>query len=255
MSDSGRTNILVACFPKSGSTYLCGLLAEITKFPQLGLVQFYGQNEQDLFEPAVKVLRTTDSVTQQHVKATNFNVQLMQQYGLRPVVLVRNIFDVILSVHDHYERECHLGPLGYIHHEYRSMNFEERMWFLIHVHLPWYFNFFASWRQETPSLRPMWMSYEQFFTDQSGWARRILEFYGLSVTDTEIERALAAMPGRFTRLNVGKSGRGAALPLRHREAILRLAMAWRIDRADMHLIGLGPGPAGASELTDSRRAA
>lgn len=255
MSSTNRTNILVACFPKSGSTYLCGLLAEITKFPQLGLVQFYGQNEQDLFEPALKVLRTTDSVTQQHVKATNFNVQLMQKYGLRPVVLVRNIFDVIVSVHDHIERECHLGPTGYVHDEYRSMSFEEKMWFLIHVHLPFYFNFFASWRQESANLRPQWLSYEQFFADQPGWLRKIMEFYGLSVTDPEIERAMAAMPGKFTRLNVGKAGRGASLPLAHREAILRLALAWKIDLADMHLIGLGPDAAATSELTDLRRAA
>ncbi len=45
------------------------------------------------------------AVVQQHVKGTQDNVRLMKEYAIRPIVNVRNIFDVILSLQDHWERE------------------------------------------------------------------------------------------------------------------------------------------------------
>ena len=102
---SAIANIFVACFPKSGSTYVTTLLSELTGFPIVPAVQFFGQNEQDLFEPALQPFRGRSTVTQQHVKGTNNNLRLMKEYGIRPVVLVRDIFDVLLSLHDHFERE------------------------------------------------------------------------------------------------------------------------------------------------------
>ncbi|MBA2704279.1 MAG: hypothetical protein H0U60_10550, partial [Blastocatellia bacterium] len=45
-----------------------------------------------------------DTVTQQHCRASDANVHLMQAFGIRPVVLVRNIFDSVMSLLDFYNK-------------------------------------------------------------------------------------------------------------------------------------------------------
>jgi len=232
-------NILLSCFPKSGSSHVADVLSRVTGFPKIGAVQFYGQNEQDLYEPALRVLATTSSVTQQHVKGTNVNVDLMQRYGIRPVILVRNVFDALVSLHDHFERENFDTPVGFVHREYRTMSFEDRLRFLVHLHLPWYLHFVMSWREAAERLQVLWTSYEEVFADQEAGVRRILDFYGLDATQEDIRRAISAA-GRGPRFNVGLTGRGQRLmPPDAQQAARQIAGSWSVDDALLQRIGLG----------------
>ena len=79
--------LLVACFPKSGSTYLTKLLHAATGFPLRDLVVAFGDHEQDICERKLRRLRR-QAVIQQHVKATHHNLALIKQHGIRPIVLV-----------------------------------------------------------------------------------------------------------------------------------------------------------------------
>ncbi|MGE0824080.1 MAG: sulfotransferase domain-containing protein [Candidatus Binatia bacterium] len=232
------TNIFVACFPKSGSTYICTLLSEVTGFPHVPVVQFYGQNEQDLFEPALQQVRGTSSVTQQHVKGTNNNVRLLKTYNLRPVVLVRNIFDVVVSLHDHFMREDTLTPVGYVHREYQAMSREDRLWFLINLHLPWYFHFLVSWQEATTELDLMWLTYEDFFANPVTRIQQVLQFYDMTASDDEIRQGMIKLAGKNARLNVGVVGRGKELPDCHRQAVIALARTWHLAPDRLSLIGM-----------------
>lgn len=242
MSDATAsvTNIFIACFPKSGSTYLRKLLCELTGYPHVPAVQFYGHNEQDLFQPALRKFGTQNTVTQQHVKGTRNNVELMKTYGIRPIVLVRNIYDVVLSLHDHFEREGPYTPAGYVHREYGEMTFDERIEYLIRIHLPWYFNFLVSWREAASELDTLRVSYDEFFADPQEWTRRILDFYRISMAREQIGAAIAAMTEQDTRLNVGVRGRGCQFALEHRRMVQEIADAWRIDPSEMERIGIKP---------------
>ena len=235
---SSSTNILVACFPKSGSTYLTTLLSAITGFQRKMAIQFGGHNEQDIFEPALRYLCLRNSVTQQHVKGTDNNVRLLKKYNIKPVILVRNIFDVVLSIHDHIEREDHRGPVGYVHKEYFGMSKEEKLFYIIHVMLPWYFNFYMSWRESSKEMDVLWISYEELFSNQVDTVSRILSFYDIPVDHDQIQSAILAMKSKDTRLNVGIKGRGDSLPEGHKEAILNLASVWKVDKKEMEIIGL-----------------
>lgn len=235
---SPSTNIFVACFPKSGSTYLTTLLSEITGFRLRWVAQFAGHNEQDIFEPALRYLCLTNSVTQQHVKGTCNNVRLLKEYNIKPVILVRNIFDVVLSMHDHIEREDHRGPAGYVHKEFFCMSKEEKLLYIIYVLLPWYFNFYISWRESSKEMDVLWTSYEELFSNQIDTVSRILSFYNIPVDHDKIQSAMLAMKSKNTRLNVGVKGRGAGLPEMHKEAILNLASVWQVDKKEMEIIGL-----------------
>ncbi|PSB02680.1 sulfotransferase domain-containing protein [Merismopedia glauca] len=232
------THIIVACFPKSGSTYLTKLLAEITGFQLGSTSQFFGQNEQDIHEYKLRKFCRDNFIVQQHLKATNNNLLILQAYQLRPIILLRNIFDAILSLQDHIEKQSHLSPTGYIHQKYFEMTKEEQLLFLIHIHLPWYFNFFVSWREASPKIDTLWLSYEELFANQPDTLSKILKFYNIDKNPAKIESAISSMTSKKTRLNVGISGRGAQMPEMHKEAVYNLARVWQLSPQDMEIIGL-----------------
>ena len=234
-----HVHIFVACFQKSGSTYLTELLSEITGFPSRALVAAYGHNDQDVHEYALEEVEGRSSVTQQHAKGTANNVDLLKKFGIRPVVLVRDIFDVTISLYDHIERGRDRVPTGFVHREYRNLTRDEKLLYLVRVHLPWYFNFFVSWREASGALDTLWLTYEGLFADQVATVSRVLEFYGLSTDRATIEAAIRSTAGaKRTRFNVGVAGRGRDLPALHRQAVLDLAAVWGIDKRDMQMIGI-----------------
>jgi hypothetical protein len=226
---SGQKHILIACFPKSGSTYLSKVLRELTGFAKAYVSEPGAQNEQDL--SARRLARVwRRSVLQQHVKATRTNLELLVRYGMQPIVQTRNLFDVVASLHDHYERDHRSLPCGYIPESYLRMGWNERVEFLIHVHLPWYFNFVLSWREAARQLEICPVTYEQLFSNQTSELLRIAAFYGLRVTAGQIAGAMALAARADTRLNVGIAGRGAELlNVEHKQAIRRLANVCRIE--------------------------
>jgi hypothetical protein len=236
--------LFVTCFPKSGSTYVTRLLAAITNSTVIGMSdQVGGQNEQDLHQPAVQAALGKTSVTHQHAKGTHNNVALMRLYGIRPVILVRNIFDVVVSLLDHIEHESPLTPTGYIIRAYPSMTRVERIDFLVHFHLPWYFNFYCSWLEHADEVGAMWLTYEQFFADPFQAARQLAEFYALNISDRGLRDAIAGMTNEFTRFNVGVTGRGASLPRRCRKKIQEMARSSGIAPCDLSRVGIEPRPA------------
>jgi hypothetical protein len=234
------THIFVACFQKSGSTYLTELLSEITEFPSKAMVHRYGHNEQDVNEHALEYFTYTNSVTQQHTKGTDNNVALLKKYNIKPVILVRNIFDVVTSLYDHIEKGRHRVPTGYVHKEYMSMSKDDKLLYIVRVHIPWYFNFLISWREAAQDIDVLWVTYEELFSNQVETASRVLRFYGLPVDKDRIRAAISELANKPTRIrfNVGISGRGESLSPKHKQAILDIATVWKVDRKDMQPIGI-----------------
>jgi hypothetical protein len=225
----GQEHILIACFPKSGSTYLSKVLRELTGFAKAYVSEPGAQSEQDL--SASKLARVwRQSVLQQHVKATRTNLELIVRYRMRPIVQTRSLFDVVASLYDHLQHDPRSLPCGYISAEYVRLPWSKRVDYLIHVHLPWYFNFVLSWREAAAHVEVCTVTYEQFFSNQSGELSRIAAFYGLRFTASRISAAIAQAARADTRFNIGVSGRGAELlSASHKQAIHRLANVCRIE--------------------------
>jgi hypothetical protein len=234
------THIFVTCFQKSGSTYLTNLLSKVTGFPSRAMVAAYAHCEQDTHEYSLEAWVYRSSVTHQHAKGGNENIRLLKRYNVKPVVQVRDIFDVTGSLFDHIERGRHVVPTGYVHQEYFDMTEDEKLSYIIRIHLPWYFNFFMSWREASRGLDALWVTYEQLFSDQVGTVSRVLEFYGLPVDSDRVRSAIGeiAENTEANRFNVGIPGRGQNLSERHKEAILDLANVWRVGETEMEMIGI-----------------
>src|SRR5947208_10982458 len=97
-------HLFIACVPKSASTFLKNLLLNLSGYRDLFTVYAAGQTEHEIYLPTLRESAHLDTVTQQHCRASDANVHLMQAFGIRPVVLVRNIFDSVMSLLDFYDQ-------------------------------------------------------------------------------------------------------------------------------------------------------
>lgn len=219
-------HIFIACVPKSGSTFLKNLLLGITGFRDAFMVNMASQFEQELYLPILRNTAHLDTVTQQHCRASDVNIHLMQAFEIRPVVLVRNIFDSVMSLLDFYDGGASAN--SYFREDYRSLDPETKLDLIIDNFVPWYFQFVASWSlaEKQDRLELLWLRYEDLVADKSDSVQKVLGFYGLSAPVKGIEKMIKETESRKekTRFNKGVAGRGkAGLSDEQKERIVRFA--------------------------------
>ena len=211
--------VFVACMPRTGSTFLTETLCELTGFKRVELTDAYAENEQELDVPRLLDAWSYGSVTQQHVVANARTVELMRDFGIRPVVLVRDLVDVVASIRHFLLTEgCGKWPTFFTTDErFRQLDEAAQYEQIVELGLPWYFDFFVSWVgvAQQGTLETLWLRYEDAVADWPGALRRIAEYYGLEARPAAIEAALARTTARASslRLNKGAPGLGrSALP-------------------------------------------
>jgi len=219
-------HIFIACVPKSASTFLKNLLVGLTGYRDVFMVYAAGQNEHELYLPTVRETAHLDTVTQQHCRASDANVQMMQAFDIKPVVLVRNIFDSVMSLLDFYNKGAFQN--SYYRADFKSLDEETKIDLLIDNVIPWYFQFVASWSlvEKQKSLDIFWLSYEDLIADKPSAIKNILEFYDLGAARRSIEEKVKETESRerSIRFNKGVAGRGkTGLNDRQKERIRRLS--------------------------------
>jgi len=172
-------HLFIACVPKSASTFLKNLLVNLTGYRDLFTVYAAGQSEHEMYLPTLREFAHLDTVTQQHCRASDANVHLMQAFGIRPVVLVRNIFDSVMSLLDFYNQGAF--QTSYFRADWRALDEETKIDLLIENVIPWYLQFVASWdfAEKQKRLEVYWLSYEELVANKSSSVLKILEFYSL----------------------------------------------------------------------------
>lgn len=205
-------HLFIACMPKTGSTFLKNVISGLTGFKERFFFYAHGQNEHDLYLPTVLKFANQNTVTQQHSRASHANIQMMQAFQIKPVVLVRNIFDVIMSLLDFYKGGAKIN--SYHEVDFEKMCDEEMVDLLIDYYLPWYFQFYASWLDaETRQRLPVhWLTYETLIEDKPLAVEKIMDFYEIESSKDAISRSIAAVESdtRGSLFNKGVAGRGQA---------------------------------------------
>ena len=232
-------HIFIACAPKSGSTFLKNVMVALTRFRPIFSVFAAMQNEHELDLPIWVKFGKTNTVTQQHCRASEANIQLMQAFGIRPVVLVRNIYDTTVSLRDFY-RTGFTMTTYYNRDDFDNSTEEQQTDLIIDNVLPWYFQFISSWQRAEADnrLEVFWLKYEEMIGDKAGTVERLLKFYGLNAQRADIEHVVAATEGdtRRNRFNKGVAGRGELLTAQQKERISKLARYY--PSADFGCVGL-----------------
>jgi hypothetical protein len=205
-------HIFIACAPKSGSTFLKNLLVNLSGYGDAFMVFSPGQFEQELYLPTLCETAHLDTVTQQHARASDANLHLMQAFGIKPVVLVRNIFDSVISLLDFYDDGAFRN--SYFRGGWPSLDRETKTDLIIDNLVPWYFQFVASWdlagKQGRVDIE--WLTYESLIADKTSSVLRILKFYGLGAARSGVGQRIREIEsnGRKNRFNKGVAGRGEA---------------------------------------------
>lgn len=210
--------IVVAAAPRSGSTFLVNTLAKSTGLAGFRLCAAYATNEHDLYLPALCLMNRYGCVSQLHVKGTFHNAALMRVFGIRPIVLVRHIDDIVVSLAYDLRKKAQASDAETGRHGYsflwpdRSMrdSSEERLLdMVIALAVPWFVNFYVSWYRlcEQGAVDALWVTYEQMLADKEATLRHILDFLGLPAV--AIDRKL--LERRYDTFRDGRTGCGRAL--------------------------------------------
>ena len=250
--------ILVACMPKSGSTFLSALIASLPGFRREHVVPSYKRREQELcnaklqraFEATHILRRAFDQglltetqrprafVFQNHVRHNHETQVLIDRYRIVPIVLVRNIFDVVVSLRDHLARESYFTPLAYVDEAMADWDDERMHAFIVDMAVPWYIHFYVSWAK---AEHRHFVTYEELTADPAETLRKALAFAKIPRTPEILAHALDKVQGASTRKNVGQSGRGAVLSDDLKQRVRRYCSYY--PDVDFEPIGIGRGDA------------
>jgi hypothetical protein len=210
---STEPHILIACQPKTASTFLVNLIVNCAQnYHDGSFVPAYGDREQLCDEIAIRKATFTFGrvVTHQHVPKSQHLIALTTKYNIQPVILRRNVLDCMVSLHDHIDREGIDGFL--LQHitqaEWLALSSEDRYRLLSEYALPWYVNFVASWFDEfsNPEVFPA-LTYSQVTRDPERLAD-VLASAGLKLRVTDLTHHLDSFNNEEVRFNQGVSGRG-----------------------------------------------
>ena len=210
--------IVVAAAPKAGSTFLVNTLMRVTGLRGFRLCAAYSTNEHDLYLPALCLMSRYGCVSQLHMKGTFHNAALMRTFGIRPIILVRRIEDIVVSLQHDLKEKAHrpsfdTGRNGYsfVWHDQctKDLSDERLLDMIIDLAVPWFVNFYVSWYRlcEQGAVDALWLTYEELFAEKEKTLRQVLQFLGLAET-------AAIDPGILSRkyrtFRDGRVGQGAA---------------------------------------------
>lgn len=202
-----RPHILVACMPKSASTYLTSVLANIDGLKRTSITLSMMQREQEI-DPIRAAMRSLDGyVAQHHVRYSEDTDELMRVFTITPIVLVRDLPDVVISLRDHIRKrpEMSLAWFTKDHAQLSNLELENA---IVSLAMPWYINFYVSWHS---CPRALWVTYADATERTAEAVKAICSHARIPVSDSVVGDAIAEAGKQFTRLNVGKSGRGSSL--------------------------------------------
>jgi hypothetical protein len=107
-----KRQIVVAAAPRSGSTFLTNVLSPPTGLPYFRLCSAYSTNEHDLYLPAVFLKSATGCVSQLHMKGTFHNAAIARTFGIKPIISVRRIYDIIINLREDFRKKVRAPGYG-----------------------------------------------------------------------------------------------------------------------------------------------
>lgn len=240
LSPNANKRIVIACFPKTASTFLRNVISELTGYKTEEFCLGYERNEQNIYLPTLIDHSFKPIVNHMHVQATGNNLEHMNMARIKPIILVRDIFDTAISLRDHLVKTPRI-PMAYIDRKFATFSIERQLDMVVDMCMPWFFSFYVSWYRANKSgaINAYWTTYEQLIADKIGTIEHILECYNIPISRHKIVDAINTIESDKQRSNknIGKRGRGkSTLSDDQRSRIIRLATYY--PDVDFSLIGI-----------------
>lgn len=139
---SERSAVMVTAMQKSGSTYFSHLLGQYLDQP---VVAPHSTNRlrEEMDQSVLRIASRMGAVIQCHLPAGDELTTFLHLHRIRPVVILRDIFECIASYAEHVRNSHYLRTLG---HRFDDLPVEDRLDFTIDFIALHYVNFVASWQ-------------------------------------------------------------------------------------------------------------
>jgi len=217
-----RPSVVLAFAPKAAGTYLRSAAVDATGGQLVRTTYAPGGSADSFYLPTFLNyygggFPSRTLVTHVHMPALPANRQFIAALDLKPVIMLRNIPDMLASYADELEPDP-LAPIKWLNtplpDDYPAMTDKRKGDFLIDMMGPWYVSYFASWMDYAAREpgRVCMLSYDAFVADPAETLERLLAHSGLPLARTACQAALDAVwqDRRSFRYNKGVSGRGKA---------------------------------------------
>jgi len=253
-----RPSVLLAFAPKSAGTYLRSAAIAAINGALVRTVHAQGGRDSSFYLPTFLMyyagnIPSRPMVTHVHMQALPANRHFIEAFGLKPVIMLRPIPDMLASYGEMLDRDP-LSPDNWLNAQvpvqFSAMNQEARGDFLVDIYGSWYASYFATWLDYARGApeRVLMLDYYDFQADPATTLERILEHSGLTRSREQCQFALDAVwenRDEF-RFNRGVSGRGATRFTPAQIERLRRQLSYYPDLAGM-MHQLIP-PAASSEV-------
>ncbi|HSA06692.1 MAG TPA: sulfotransferase domain-containing protein, partial [Candidatus Gastranaerophilales bacterium] len=188
--------LIVNAMPKSGSSYLTLLLCTLTEYPEVMFHVAAKNTEPTMLYPFLIDLYNKNYVMHHHYKASDHNLFMYNKFKLKPIILTRNIYDIVLSYVDSINAGKH-DPFGswltFIPPEFKARDEKQQFKMMIDMATQWYIIFYLTWyyaNKINNKIEVLWLTYEELVTDGLNTLKKICAFYKIQKTDAEILKLL-----------------------------------------------------------------
>jgi hypothetical protein len=155
------------------------------------------------------------AITHVHMQALPSNRHFIEMFGIRPVIMIRSVPDMLASYWDMIETDEAARRDGLnceIPDDFPSRTKERKADFLIDIMGPWYASYYATWLAYAKSDpdRVLALRYADFKADPVATLSAILAHSGLARPRAECKDAIdtAWRERNELRFNKGEKGRG-----------------------------------------------
>jgi len=205
--------------PKAGTTHMTFSLRRYFngEYGSVNLWANRGIEVQDIHPATMLELINshTDFIVKPHLQATPNNINALQHFNIRPIIMTRNIFDSVISMRDHFDKDVNEGttgmvpmPLGFpfYHDSYRALSPQERIDYIIDYIAPWLIMFQYGWqRYQGECLR---IDYDSFMKNKRRTFAHTIQFLEGRQHAISKKRIQASLKHEDIRYNSVISGRG-----------------------------------------------
>lgn len=216
---AGRPLLLLAFAPKSAGTYFRQAATHAIQGQLIRMCHAQGGRDGTLYLPNVLACCLDDAapatVTHIHMQALAANRHLIEAVGLKPVIMIRNLADMLASFLDMLEVDPMARAEGLncqVPGNFCELDRGARLDFVIDMIAPWYASYFATWKDfaATAPDTVCVLHYHEFCENPAETLYRALAHAGFATTRFQCLKSMErTWEGKENyRYNKGVSGRG-----------------------------------------------
>jgi hypothetical protein len=217
-----RPSVFLAFPPKAAGTFLRQAAIELSGGDLVRIVHAQGGRDAQPYLPTFIAyyhggVCAGPMVAHVHMQALPANLHFIDVFGIRPVVMIRSIPDMLASYRDMLDSDPAAQQQGLnlaVPPDWNALGDADKADYLIDMLGPWYASFYATWlaRAAQKDSRTLVLHYDEFLADPAHVLRRILEHSGIAASAQECAATIGDVWVDRARLrfNQGRQGRGAA---------------------------------------------